>query len=65
MPPKTAPFIQLAAHTQRYFDFTALPGLAFDDFVHIQVTAGQLRELQRLLAQCRELNETVRKAQFC
>lgn len=62
-PFKPAPFIQLAAHVQRYLDHNPLPELAFDDYVNIMVTAGQLRELQRLLAQCRKLNETVKNAQ--
>lgn len=63
-PVKTASFIQLAAHVQRYLDFTPIPELAFDDYVNIMVTVGQLRELQRLLADCRELSETVKNAQM-
>jgi len=57
-------FTQLAVHVQRYLDFTPKQDMAFDDFVTIQATAGQLRELQRLLANCRESSEDVRKAQF-
>ena len=55
-------FIQLAAHVQRYLDFTPRQDVAFDEPVTIQATAGQLRELQRLLANCRELSEVVKKA---
>lgn len=52
-------FIDLAAHVQRYHDFRPQEHLTDDDLVQMAATAGNLRELQRLLAECRELSVEV------
>ena len=57
-------FIDLATHVQRYHDFRPQEHLADDDLVQMVATVGNLRELQRLLAECRELSAEVSAAKL-